>query len=123
MIICPRCEKEIHAEEPHTCQRKFSRRFFFGLMAGGVMAAAAKELPATKFNKFYQLRPGDNRIRILPPKFPYTYSANFNGNVWVVTEAEIDNAGKFLEDILDRSDLAVKFSVQLVEWSDKPVAE
>lgn len=42
MIICPHCEKEIHAQEPHKCQCKMSRRFFFGLMAG---AAAAVALP------------------------------------------------------------------------------
>ena len=39
-LICPHCEKELVGHDDAACQRRMSRRFFFGAMLGGVVAAA-----------------------------------------------------------------------------------
>lgn len=44
MIHCPHCSRSIESHDGKPCPRKFSRRFFFGLMAG---AGAAVVLPVT----------------------------------------------------------------------------
>lgn len=40
MIHCPHCSRSIESHDGKPCPRKFSRRFFFGLMAGAGAAVA-----------------------------------------------------------------------------------
>ncbi len=45
-LICPRCDRELGPEhDAKACERKFSRRFFFGVAFGGLAAAVAKAKP------------------------------------------------------------------------------
>jgi hypothetical protein len=45
-LLCPRCEKPLGPEhDEKACERKMSRRFFFGVAFGGLMAAVAKQAP------------------------------------------------------------------------------
>lgn len=47
MIYCPRCEKPLEGHDDGACARRMSRRFFFGVVGGGIVAAqAVVALPA-----------------------------------------------------------------------------
>lgn len=49
MIHCPHCSRSIESHDGKPCARKFSRRFFFGLMAGAVAAVATQPLAGNQF--------------------------------------------------------------------------
>lgn len=66
MLICHRCDRELGPEhDAKACERKFSRRFFFGVAFGGLAAAVAKVqigLP--------------NTLKPLPPCYPWLAELN-----------------------------------------------
>lgn len=39
VLICPRCEKPLAAHDDQACQRRMSRRYFFGLGLGALAGA------------------------------------------------------------------------------------
>jgi hypothetical protein len=43
-LICPRCEKPLDGHDDGGCARRMSRRFFFGVVGGGILAAQAAPL-------------------------------------------------------------------------------
>lgn len=44
-LVCPRCERSMEGHDEAACQSRMSRRYFFGVAAGGVvLAAMAKPL-------------------------------------------------------------------------------
>lgn len=43
-IVCPRCEKPLAGHDDAGCERRMSRRFFFGLCAGAAVVASGMEL-------------------------------------------------------------------------------
>jgi hypothetical protein len=40
-LICPRCEKPLDGHDDQACQRKMSRRYFFGMFGAAAAAAIA----------------------------------------------------------------------------------
>lgn len=44
-LYCPHCSRSIESHDGKPCPREFSRRFFFGLLAG---AGAAAAMPSSK---------------------------------------------------------------------------
>lgn len=40
-LLCPRCEKPLDGHNAAACERRMSRRYFFGAALGGVAAAVA----------------------------------------------------------------------------------
>lgn len=43
-LVCPRCEKPLAGHDDGGCERRMSRRFFFGLCAGAAVVASGMEL-------------------------------------------------------------------------------
>lgn len=44
-LYCPHCSRSIETHDGKPCPRQYSRRFFFGLMAGAGAAVVLPELP------------------------------------------------------------------------------
>jgi len=39
-LVCPHCEKPLEGHDQAACERGMSRRYFFGSLLGGIVAAA-----------------------------------------------------------------------------------
>lgn len=44
-LLCPRCEKPLAGHDEKACAMRMSRRYFFGIVVGGVAVAANGGIP------------------------------------------------------------------------------
>lgn len=77
-ILCPRCEKPVEGHDDAGCRRRMSRRFFFGLAAGAVVATQAAG--AIEHKVIADLKVGDTMgVKIAMSR---VYSFNERNHLW-----------------------------------------
>jgi hypothetical protein len=56
-LVCPRCEESLEGHDEGACARRMSRRYFFGVVGGGLVAAAVAPQIAKISHTFYVRKP------------------------------------------------------------------
>jgi hypothetical protein len=56
-LVCPRCEESLEDHDDTACARRMSRRYFFGVVGGGLVAAAVGPQIAKISHTFYVRKP------------------------------------------------------------------
>lgn len=89
MIYCPRCEKPLDGHDEGACARRMSRRFFFGVVGGGLVAAQAivAQPEAPRVLTVWGTQEGDWVFTVGPVAHPHGLPPEFR----LIYEASIEN--------------------------------